>query len=203
MTGMTRCPSGHRLDDQDPVPPLTASHVGLNIPTDVAMSMVRIAAAHHVSVSTTVAVVLPRWMDGIAVQGPDSLQAQMPLSKPAPMREVTLNSRASPTCRESPEQLRQSGEIDYMKLTVKLQVTYRKGPVWPMILAIRRRWGSSISLSTARIPYHSLLSMAHRPSAHPHDSHPHTPWSRPRSSLLQLFGPPPLGTVPPFADVME
>lgn len=125
MTGMTRCPSGHRLDDQDPVPPLTASYVGLNIPTDVAMSMVRIAAAHHVSVSTTVAVVLPRWMGGIVVQGPDSLQAQMPLSKPAPMREVTLNSRASFTCRESPEQLRQSGEIDYMKLTVKLQVSKR------------------------------------------------------------------------------
>lgn len=32
MTGMTRCPSGHRLDDQDPVPPLTASHVGLKHP---------------------------------------------------------------------------------------------------------------------------------------------------------------------------
>ena len=26
MTGMTRWPSGHRLDDQDPVPPLTASY---------------------------------------------------------------------------------------------------------------------------------------------------------------------------------
>lgn len=67
MTGMTRCPSGHRhrLNAQDPVPPLTASHVGLNIPTDVAMSMVRITAAHHVSVSTTVAVALPRWMESL------------------------------------------------------------------------------------------------------------------------------------------
>lgn len=52
-------------------------------------------------------------------------------------------------------------------------------------------------------PLSQLLSMAHRPSAHPHDSHPHTPWSRPRSSSLQQFGPPPLGTIPPFPDVME
>lgn len=201
MTGMTRCPSGHRLDDQDPVPPLTASHVGLNIPTDVAMSMVRIAAAHHVSVSTTVAVVLPRWMGGIAVQGPDSLQAQMPLSKPAPMREVALNSRASLTCRESPEQLRQSGEIDYMKLTVKLQVSKR--PSLAYDLGDLSMVGL-IDISQHREnPLSQLSSMAHRPSAHPHDSHPHTPWSRPRSSLLQQFGPPPLGTIPPFADVME
>lgn len=49
MTGMTRCPSGHRLDDQYPVPPLTASHVGLNTPTDVAMSMVRITRQHTMS----------------------------------------------------------------------------------------------------------------------------------------------------------
>lgn len=116
---------------------------------------------------------------------------------------MTLNSRVSFTCQESPEQRRQSGEIDYMKLTVKLPSVSKRPSMADGLGDLLTVGLIDISQQHRENSLSRLLSMAHRPSAHPHDSHPHTPWSRPRSSSLQQFGPPPLGTIPLFPDVME